>query len=521
MNADKKKTGAVGVSRRSPAAGLLGVLAFLALLISAAVAYCYSHGYILYYGDAEAHLNIARRVLDSQTPGYDEIGGVWLPLAHALLIPFASVDSWWRSGLAGAFPSAICFVIAGAFLFAAVRRIFSSGAVGFTAAALFALNPNILYLHSIPLMEPEFFACFLALLYFSVRFRETQGWGALAGAGIAACLGSLARYEGWFVLPFAALYFLLVARQHRILTAAVFSAIAALGPLYWFGHNWWLTLDPLDFYRGPYSPAAIQGRVSYPGKGDWHKAFLYYRTAAELCAGPGLVLLAMAGAVVALVRRAFWPLVLLALPGIFYIWNMHSAAGPIYVPVLPPNKYYNTRYGTAVMPLLAIAASALVSVPPRRMRPLFAALVIAAGAVYWAAHRAPSDWVTWEESRVNSEARREWTREAADFLKPRFVPGSGLITTFGDITGVFREAGIPLRETFTGDNGIPFDATVTRPDLFLWQEWAVVMGGDPAQSGIDRAGRYGIRYRLEDTIVVKDSPVIEIYRRTGGNHGPS
>ena len=35
--------------------------------------------------------------------------------------------------------------------------------------------------------ESIFAACFLALLYFSVRFRETQGWGSVAGAGIAAC----------------------------------------------------------------------------------------------------------------------------------------------------------------------------------------------------------------------------------------------------------------------------------------------------------------------------------------------
>lgn len=518
----RNKKGSIGVSRRSSAAFLF-VTAFLACLISISVWVCYSHGWILYSGDAEAHLNIARRVLDSQTPGYDEIGGVWLPLEHAILIPFARVDSWWRSGLAGAIPSAICFVIAGAFLFAAVRRIFDSAPAGFTAAALFALNPNILYLDSVPMMEPAFFACFMALLYFSVRFRETQGWGALVGAGLAACLGTLARYEGWFVLPFAAIYFLIAARRHRVLAAIVFGAIAALGPLYWFGHNWWLTGDALDFYRGPYSPAAIQARTDYvyPGKGDWATAFLYYRTAVQLCSGPGLALLGAVGAVIAIFRRAWWAILLLALPGIFYVWNMHSAAGPIYVPILPPFHYYNARYGTAAIPLLALTAAALVTVPPPRMRPIFAVLVTAAGCVYWAAHANPKNWIVWEEARVNSEGRRAWTHEAAEFLQARFVPGSGLLTCFGDLTGIYREAGIPLRYTFTGDNGIPFEATVTRPDLHLWQEWVVAMGGDPAQSAVLRAGRYGIRYELEDRIVVKDAPVIEIYRRTGGNHGPS
>jgi len=120
---------------------------------------------------------------------------------------------------------------------------------------------------------------------------------------------------------------------------------------------------------------------------------------------------------------------------------------------------------------------------------------------------------------VNSEGRREWVREAAEYLGPRYVRGSGILTSFGDLTAVYRQAGIPLRETLTGDNGLPWLATVARPDLFLWQEWAVVMGGDGAQSAVNRAGRYGIRYRLEKTIIVKNSPVIEIYRRIGGRHG--
>src|SRR5258708_1914068 len=40
----------------------------LALLSAGAVRFVYQHGYILYYGDAAAHLNIARRVPDSRPP---------------------------------------------------------------------------------------------------------------------------------------------------------------------------------------------------------------------------------------------------------------------------------------------------------------------------------------------------------------------------------------------------------------------------------------------------------------------
>jgi hypothetical protein len=142
--------------------------------------------------------------------------------------------------------------------------------------------------------------------------------------------------------------------------------------------------------------------------------------------------------------------------------------------------------------------------------------VAAAAVAPWGVPPRRARWVVFEEARVNSKGRREWTGEAAGFLRARYVRGTGIITSFGDLTGIFRTMGLPLRETFTADNGLPWQATVVRPDLFLWQEWAVVMGGDPVQTAIDRAGRHGIRYRLEKTIVAGKDPVIEIYRRTGG-----
>jgi hypothetical protein len=430
------------------------------------------------------------------------------------MIPLARIDKLWINGLAGAIPSALAFVIGGAFLFAAARRIFQDDTAALAAAALWALNPNVLYLQSIPMTESIAAACLFALLYFTVRFRETQGWGALLGASIAALAGTLTRYEAWFLLPFVALYFLIAAKSRRILVASVFCAIVILGPLYWLFHHWWLTGDALAFYRGPYSPRAIQRGVDYPGKDDWKLAFLYFRTAAQLCAGAVLPLLALAGVAAALYRRAFWALLLLALPGAFIIWSMHSSGGsPIFVPTLKPFSYYNTRYAMTAMPLFALASAAIVTILPVRARPWCAAFLVLAAIAPWLPHPAPGNWVTWEESRVNSEARRAWTRQAAEYLKTRYVRGSGILTEVGDITGIYRQAGIPLRETFGVDNGLPFNATVLRPELFLHQEWIVTEGGGDAQTAAMRASLRGRPYRLEESIVVKDAPVIEIYRQ--------
>src|SRR5207248_6928987 len=132
-------------------------------------------------------------------------------------------DRLWQTGLAGAIPAAICYVLASAFLFAAAKCVFSSRAAGATAAALLAFNPNLLYLQSTPMNEPVFLACLMALLYFTVRFQRTQSMAAVVGAGLAALAGALSRYEGWFLIPFVSVYFLATARRRPLVVAAVFS----------------------------------------------------------------------------------------------------------------------------------------------------------------------------------------------------------------------------------------------------------------------------------------------------------
>jgi hypothetical protein len=420
---------------------------------------------------------------------------------HVATLPFARVDAWWRSGIAGAFPAAFFFVAGGLFLFAAVRRVFDSTPAAFAAAALAALNPNLLYLQSTSMTEAYFFGELAALLYFVVI-------DAPVPAAIATILATLTRYEGWFLIPFAGACFAVTSRWWR---GVVYIAVASLGPIYWLAHNWYLTGDPLAFYRGPYSPRAIQRGLPYPGLHDLRMAWLYYRTAVQLCVGPGLSLMAIAGAVVALARRAFWPLLILALPPVFYLWSMYSSGGtPIFVPTLWPHSYYNTRYGLAALPLLAFASAALVLAVPSRMRIPIAVLIVIAGTIHWAG-RDSADWVTWAESRVNSTGRRAWMDEAAGFLRARYHPGTGIASSGGDdFLGIYRVAGIPLRETFSVYNGLAWDAALRRPDQYLNQRWAVVRQGDDLDRALDRS-----RYLLELRLVNKDEPVVEIYRRIG------
>src|SRR5208282_262410 len=83
--------------------------------------YYFQHSDILLYGDAVAHINIARRVIDSQTPGLLQLGTVWLPLPHLLMVPFIFSTTMWQNGGGGSIPSMIAYVFGVVGIFRLVR----------------------------------------------------------------------------------------------------------------------------------------------------------------------------------------------------------------------------------------------------------------------------------------------------------------------------------------------------------------------------------------------------------------
>src|SRR5208283_2359480 len=89
-----------------PQSSELSLLAWLAACASViAFLFYYKQGEILLYGDAVAHINIARRVFDSKTPGLLQLGTVWLPLPHLLIMPFVVAKGMWQNGSGGSIPS--------------------------------------------------------------------------------------------------------------------------------------------------------------------------------------------------------------------------------------------------------------------------------------------------------------------------------------------------------------------------------------------------------------------------------
>lgn len=478
-------------SKRPAAAGeIILVSTLLTLLVMAAGAFFYSQGYLLYYGDAQAHINISRSIIDSRTPGYDQIGTVWLPLLHVMCLPFVGNDSFWSTGLAGTFAVGCCFVIAGVFFYFLGKQAYRSRAAAVVAVACFALNPNVLYLAVIPMTEIVFAAGLAIMLLSLLRFRATQKKRFIVAAVGASWAMSLTRYDGWFLIPFASLWCAFFAERRRRVIFLVFVALASLVPLYWLAHNWWETGNMLDFYNGPDSAQAIQGAERYPGWRDWKLATLYYATAGQLCAGWPLVCLGVVGLATAITQRAVAAILFLALTPVFYIWSIYSAGTPIFVPPLPPYSYYNTRYGLAVVMLASFATGAIVLVLPQKWKKIAFVLVVIS-VFPWLLHPSQDAWVCWKESEVNSVARRAWTAAGASFMQAHYHRGNGILTSFGDLMGIFSLSRIPLCETLHKGNGPEWIAAIERPDLFTREKWAVAQNGDRVATGLSSGGSNG------------------------------
>jgi hypothetical protein len=202
--------GHVIISRDS-ASNLPRTLAgFAALAGSAAWVIFFRQGLVLSHYDAKAHLVVARRVFDNLTPGWQQIGAVWLPLPHVLDLLPVQVDLFYRTGLFASIISIACLAIG---CFASARLILratGSSAGAITCCVLLVLNPNLLYLHTTPMTEPLLLATTFLVVLWLVERVDSPGFG-VRGSGFdvppkLACALFAAmwtRYEAWPVVAAA------------------------------------------------------------------------------------------------------------------------------------------------------------------------------------------------------------------------------------------------------------------------------------------------------------------------------
>jgi hypothetical protein len=478
----------------------LAVLVGCAAASLTALAWSWRHGALLNYGDAVAHLHIARRVFDARLPRLTELGSVWLPLPHILMLPFVQVYGWWANGLAGAIPSALAYLAACAGIYRLARHWLTPTSAAL-ALAFFALNPNLLYLQTTAMTEPLFvcemvwIAVWLvewraALETAPLQLRSTQ-W-LIAVVLIAAIF---TRYDGWIMalVAWTCMGLTLLKRDQidrrgrlRSWSFWLASVLIVAAPLTWFLYNSIGFGDWLYFARGPYSAKAIEIRTAVAGAGPphpgWHNpwvALLFFVKAAEMDAAAAawgnvllvMSLLAMAWGWLMERRRGLTWALLLGLPIPFYAYSVAYGSVPIFMPVWWPHSWYNTRYGMEMLPAFALGvgfAARFLLATVNEFKPR----VVDARWVRWAAEALfalilLNAWqmmreqpLVYVEGVKNIEARRGFEQQIPTTLKAQLAERPGAVILMD--TSVY-----PNLVAFTG---IPLRQTINESDLWIYQE---------------------------------------------------
>ena len=477
--------------RLSLAAGA-AVWTFLILGAAANLAYFYSRGLSNLYGDGIAHVEGARRIFDSLTPGYAEIGTVWLPLFHLLAAPLAQNDFLWRSGLAGSLVSSAAFVLTAVFLFRLAVGLNQSLGAGAVTLAGYFLCPNMLYLAATPLTEPLAQLWAVAAIFGLHRYQEGGRTGALVSSGLAVFLGTLTRYDGWYLIPFATLFVLLARKESwsaRIRHALVFSFLAGLGPLLWLLHNAYRFGNAIEFYNGPFSAQAIYAHqlattgFRYPTEGSLLAAGRYYLADLSLVIGVWPLALSALGLIAWLVdaseRRRRAAALLLLVPLLFYLHSLAYAAVPLYIPTLFPNTYYNLRYGLEMLPALALLPSFLINRQfSKKINTLLTGtlLVLLAGQSVSNLAVGTKQLPLVQEGILNTPCQSKRQQAIIRFLRGRYAGGNVLVAV-GKWPCVMPEVGIPFRKTLTEMNRKYWAKLLPAPENSV--EWIIRGDADP------------------------------------------
>jgi hypothetical protein len=475
-------------------------LLWLALFVSLfSFLFYYRNGDLLLYGDAVAHINIARRVFDSRTPGLLQLGTVWLPLPHLLILPFIISKQLWQSGSGGSLPSMAAFIVGVLGIFRLARTALSRGgqvdsiakAGAWAAAIVYIANPNLIYMQATAMGESLYLALFIWTVAFFAEFVQGNR-KALIGCGWCLAAACLTRYDGWFLAAVLVLSAVLLALRERNVNAPAakgekvstvpsaplrgvivkFVLTASAAPILWLAYNAAVYRNPLEFADGPYSAKAIAQNTDTvnPAKGNLLAAGSCFLKAAELNVvqftwlGRGWLALAALGSLAVLLERRGRVALFLWTPLPFYAISIAYGSIPIFVPSWWPFSIYNVRYGLELLPALAVFVPLGIYFVVRFFCKVFSAevfenrwasvtafaavllLVALSYAAIW-----QGDPICLREAQVNSRGRIALDKQLEDWL--RSLPSdSTLLMYLGDHVGALERAGVPLKRTINEGN---------------------------------------------------------------------
>jgi len=442
-------------------------------------------GLALTHYDARAHLVVARRVLDSLTPGWQQIGAVWLPLPHVLNMLPVQVDAWYRTGGSAIAISVVSMAVASWALMHLTARTADSVSAGIGGTALLFANPNVLYLQSTPMTEPLLIATCMLATAWTAEWVDADaplpprrpGW-----AIVAACM---TRYEAWPICgALIALAGLALLRRgvpiRRVLHACARLASYPLvaGVLFsansrWTTGSWFV---PGGFYV-PENDAL--GNASLAFEQVRESVYLLSGTAWVWPAYGGAALLAIAFMVS---RRRASLILVLALAGAAALpWYAYYQGHPLRV-----------RYGLPLVVACAATSAAGIAVLWKPLRAIAAVLVVA-----WAlAQSHPLDRTAPLVAESQRDAENMRGREAVTEYLRRHWDGSTIMMSMGSLAHYMHDLGqqgIHVRDFLQeGNEQLWVHAATLGPRGYV--TWVVIEeraeGGDALYQATRRDARF-------------------------------
>jgi hypothetical protein len=450
--------------------------------------YCYifflNNGLGLAYNDARSHLDIGRRVVEGLKPGLAQLGSVWLPLPHLLMVPTIWNNFMWHSGLSGAIQSMISFVATGVVIYLFLKKI-GVGMMGrIVAVFVFAANINILYLQSTAMTELLLLATLtLASYQFMLWFKDEK----LINFIQTACwimLATLIRYEGWFLLIAAASLIAVrtfVTKGYKTAEGTVlfFCTLAGIGIIGWVIWNQLIFGDPLFFVFGPYSARAQQKELEVAGilvtKGNLFLSLKAYFYALSYNSYTFHVFLGLLGATMFWLNKKMTNAVKIAsialfTPFVFNVLALYFGHSVLFIQGLIGGTWFNVRYGIMMMPTIAIFIGYLVD-KIKYMR------VVVIGLLLFVTYFAFSsyDAVTIDDARVGSSQKN--VSEVSGWLAQHASDKEGFILiSAASHDAIIFSSGLPMKKFIHEGTGAYWRSALTSPDR--WARWIIMRTND-------------------------------------------
>jgi hypothetical protein len=440
----------------------------------------YQNGLGLAYNDARSHLDIGRRAVEGLKPGLAQIGSVWLPLPHVLMIPTIWNDFMWHTGLAGAIESMVAFVLTGILIYQILKLFDVDLPSRLFAVLVFVANLNILYLQSTAMTELLLMGTMTAACYYLIAWFKSDNMLDLIKGGFWTMMASLVRYDGWFLLLWAAfLVFVSVIKKRGYKTAegktVLFLTLAGFGVILWLLWNLLIFKDPFYFAFGPFSAHAQQqqlleaGNLSTKGNlGLSTKIYLYalfYNTYTLpfIFGMAGLVLLAFDRKISANLRLG--SLILLA-PLFFNIIALYLGHSVLFIQGISGNTWFNVRYGILFMPSLAIYLGYIFK-KAKNYRYLILGIFLF--ITFFAF--ANRDAVTVDDARVGSSGKN--VTEVSNWLRLHALNQSGLVlVSAASHDAIIFSSGLPMRRIIHEGTGDFWLNATSAPDR--WARWIIM-----------------------------------------------